>query len=110
MLASRSLSCRLCDYAYILMLILGVAGASPAVSQDAKPAEPVVKALNNAVISKLPFADRADFEDVARGFIASLPDALVRGPGGNVVWSPKDYAFLDKDPPHSVNPSLLRTT
>jgi alkyl sulfatase BDS1-like metallo-beta-lactamase superfamily hydrolase len=90
------------------MLILAVTGASSAVSQDAKPAEPVVKALNNAVLSKLPFADRADFEDVARGFIASLPDALVRGPGGNVVWSQKDYAFVEKDAPDSVNPSLWR--
>ena len=108
MVASTGLSGRGCNYAHIVLLIFGVVGASPAVSQDAKPAEPVVKALNNAVLSKLPFADRADFEDVARGFIASLPDALVRGPGGNVVWSQNDYAFLEKDAPDSVNPSLWR--
>jgi alkyl sulfatase BDS1-like metallo-beta-lactamase superfamily hydrolase len=106
--ASRSLSDRLCEYGCILVLIFGVGDVSPAVSQDAKPAEPVVQARNNAVLSKLPFADRADFEDVARGFIASLPDALVRGPSGNVVWSQKDFAFLEKDAPDSVNPSLWR--
>ena len=88
--------------------IFGVATAHPAFGQEGKPAEPTVKSLNNAVLSKLPFANRADFEDVARGFIATLPDALVKGPNGNEVWSQKDYAFLEKGAPDSVNPSLWR--
>jgi alkyl sulfatase BDS1-like metallo-beta-lactamase superfamily hydrolase len=33
----------------------------------------------------------------------------VTGPSGNVVWSQKDYSFLDKDQaPDTVNPSLWR--
>jgi alkyl sulfatase BDS1-like metallo-beta-lactamase superfamily hydrolase len=88
------------------MSVLG--SAYPARGQDAKPAEPAVKTLNSAVLTKLPFADRADFDDAARGFIATLPDARVTGPNGNVVWSQKDYAFLEKDAPDSVNPSLWR--
>src|SRR5262249_14733401 len=68
-----------------------------------------VAAANRAVQSRLPFADHADFEDADRGFIATIPDALVTGPAGNVVWSQKDYAFLDKDEaPDTVNPSLWR--
>src|SRR5262245_28738287 len=90
------------------MLASSVGGPCPAVSADTRPAEPAVKVLNNAVLSKLPFADRADFEDAARGFIATLRDALVKGPSGNVIWSQKDYAFLEKDAPDSVNPSLWR--
>jgi alkyl sulfatase BDS1-like metallo-beta-lactamase superfamily hydrolase len=90
------------------MLIFGVWGASPTLCQEAKPAEPAVKALNNAVRAKLPFADRADFEEAARGFVATLPDAVIKGSSGNVVWSQKDYAFLEKDAPDSVNPSLWR--
>ena len=108
MLASKRLSGRFCRYAHIFTFIFGAAGASPALSQDPKPAEPAVKALNNAFLSKLPFADRADFEDVTHGFVATLPDAPVRGPSGNVVWSQKDFAFLEKDAPDSVNPSLWR--
>jgi alkyl sulfatase BDS1-like metallo-beta-lactamase superfamily hydrolase len=108
MLASKRLSGRFCHYAHIFTFIFAAAGASPALSQDPKPAEPAVKALNNAFLSKLPFADRADFEDVTRGFVATLPDALVRGPSGNVAWSQKDFAFLEKDAPDSVNPSLWR--
>jgi alkyl sulfatase BDS1-like metallo-beta-lactamase superfamily hydrolase len=83
--------------------------ASPATGQDSKPAEPAVKAANSAVQSQLPFADRADYQDAERGFVATIPDALVTGPAGNVVWSQKDYAFLDKDQaPDTVNPSLWR--
>jgi len=108
MLASKRLSGRFCRYAHIFTFIFGAAGASPALSQDPKPAEPAVKALNNAFLSKLPFADRADFEDVTHGFVATLPDAPVRGPSGNVVWSQKDFAFLEKDTPDGVNPSLWR--
>ena len=108
MLASKRLSGRFCRCAHIFTFIFGAAGASPALSQDPKPAEPAVKALNNAFLSKLPFADRADFEDVTHGFVATLPDALVRGPSGNVIWSQKDFAFLEKDAPDSVNPSLWR--
>ncbi len=73
-----------------------------------KPAEPAVKAQNHSVLSKLPFANRDDFRDASRGFIATLPDALVTGANGNVVWSQKDYAFLDNEAPDSVNPSLWR--
>jgi len=60
------------------------------------------------VLSKLPFTKQDDFQDAARGFIATLPDALVTGPNGNVVWSQKDYAFLERTSPDTVNPSLWR--
>jgi len=87
----------------------GVGTAHPAAGQEAKPAEPAVSAANRAVVSQLPFTNRDDYEDAARGFIATIPDVLVTGPGGNVVWSQKDYGFLDKDQvPDTVNPSLWR--
>jgi alkyl sulfatase BDS1-like metallo-beta-lactamase superfamily hydrolase len=76
--------------------------------QQAKPAEPTVKNLNQAVLSQLPFESRQDFEDASRGFIATLPGALVHGPSGNVIWSQQDYSFLEGPAPDSVNPSLWR--
>ena len=73
-----------------------------------KPAEPAVQANNAALLGTLPFANRADFDDAARGFIATLPDALVRD-GERTVWSVRDYAFLQQDKaPATVNPSLWR--
>ena len=72
-------------------------------------AEPAVKAANAAVLQALPFANREDFADAQRGFIGTIPDALVQGADGGVAWSLKDYAFLQSDTaPASVNPSLWR--
>jgi len=75
-----------------------------------KDAEPIVKSANVHVLKRLPFADRQDFEDAARGFIASRPDALVTRPDGRVVWNLKPYDFLQGDAPAppTVNPSLWR--
>jgi alkyl sulfatase BDS1-like metallo-beta-lactamase superfamily hydrolase len=97
----------LCRYSLLTIIAFGAGAADTAVGQE-KPAEPAVKALNNAVLSKLPFTKQDDFQDAARGFIATLPDGLVTGPNGNVVWSQKDYAFLEKAAPDTVNPSLWR--
>jgi alkyl sulfatase BDS1-like metallo-beta-lactamase superfamily hydrolase len=97
----------LCRCSLLTLVAFGVEAADTAGGQE-KPAEPAVKALNNAVLLKLPFANQDDFQDAARGFIAALPDALVTGPNGNVVWSQKDYAFLEGTSPDTVNPSLWR--
>ena len=99
---------RVCRGALLAITTFGGA-AHPAASQEAKPAEPAVRAAHHAVLSQLPFANRDDYQDAARGFIATIPDGLVTGPSGNVVWSQKDYSFLDKDQaPDTVNPSLWR--
>jgi alkyl sulfatase BDS1-like metallo-beta-lactamase superfamily hydrolase len=99
--------CWLCRYSLLTIIAFGIGATDTAFGQE-KPAEPAVKALNNAVLSKLPFNKQGDFQEGARGFIATLPDALVTGPSGNVVWSQKDYSFLEKTAPDTVNPSLWR--
>ena len=70
------------------------------------------KAMNDALLSELPFEDRQDFEDAERGFIAPLiDDGLVpRDGGGPPVWDPSRYAFIEEGSkaPDTVNPSLWR--
>jgi alkyl sulfatase BDS1-like metallo-beta-lactamase superfamily hydrolase len=74
-----------------------------------KAAEPAVKAKNASLLDALPFDDRQDFEDAERGFIATLPDAEVKASDGRVVWSMKEYAFLNSEEvSDTVNPSLWR--
>src|SRR5215831_4695933 len=97
----------LCHYSLLTMIAFGAGAADTAFGQE-KPAEPAVKALNKALLSKLPFDKQDDFQDAARGFIATLPDAVVTGPDGHVAWSQKDYSFLEKAAPDTVNPSLWR--
>jgi alkyl sulfatase BDS1-like metallo-beta-lactamase superfamily hydrolase len=97
----------LCRCSLLAIIAFGVEASDAAAGQE-KPAEPAVKARNKAVLSKLPFNNQDDFHDAARGFIATLPDGLVTGPNGNVVFSQKDYAFLETTAPDTVNPSLWR--
>ena len=74
-----------------------------------KPAHPTVVAANAAVAAELPFADRQDFEDAARGFIATIPDAAITNVSGRTVWSLAPYKFLENETaPPTVNPSLWR--
>jgi alkyl sulfatase BDS1-like metallo-beta-lactamase superfamily hydrolase len=74
--------------------------------QDATPA---TRAHQRTVLDTLPFTDTQDFEDAARGFVATLPEVEIRNAQGRVVWSLRDYAFLAAaEPPPTVNPSLWR--
>jgi alkyl sulfatase BDS1-like metallo-beta-lactamase superfamily hydrolase len=61
-----------------------------------------------AVEQGYPFADKRDFEDAERGFIAALSPGVVRNTAGEVVWDSDSYAFLGGDAPDTVNPSLWR--
>jgi len=66
-------------------------------------------AHQRAVAGELPFTDAQDFEDAARGFIATLPEVHVTHADGRVIYSLRDYAFLAaREAPASVNPSLWR--
>jgi alkyl sulfatase BDS1-like metallo-beta-lactamase superfamily hydrolase len=68
-----------------------------------------VRAAHAAAAARLPFGDREDFADADRGFVATLPDALIRNAAGHAVWSMKDYAFLSRETaPDTVHPSLWR--
>ena len=72
-------------------------------------ATPVTRARQRAALETLPFDDTRDFEDAARGFVATLPEVEIKNAQGRVVWSLRDYAFLARaEAPPTVNPSLWR--
>ena len=78
-------------------------------SQEPKDATALTRASNRAIREALPFADTQDFEDARRGFIATLPEVEITNAQGRIVWSLRDYAFLeDAHAPPTVNPSLWR--
>jgi alkyl sulfatase BDS1-like metallo-beta-lactamase superfamily hydrolase len=67
--------------------------------------------LHAAALRELPFADREDFADAARGLIAGDDSLLIRDEErGRAVWDMDSFAFVDpEDPsPESVHPSLWR--
>jgi alkyl sulfatase BDS1-like metallo-beta-lactamase superfamily hydrolase len=73
-----------------------------------RPAHPDTLAAHARVRAELDFSDRGDFDDVRRGFIATLPDAHIDADSGGVSWSMKPYGFLAGESPDTVNPSLWR--
>jgi len=85
-------------------------GCSAAHGQIApKGPEPATLQSNAELAKTLPFASRQDFDDAMRGFIGTVPDALVPGTGPRPVWSMKPYDFLKQNEvADSVNPSLWR--
>ncbi|MES2250711.1 MAG: alkyl sulfatase dimerization domain-containing protein [Pseudomonadota bacterium] len=83
------------------------ATAQPVVAP--KAAEPVTLKANADMAKALPFANKQDFEDAMRGFIGTVPDALVSGSGPRPVWNMKPYDFLKaNEAADTVNPSLWR--
>ena len=74
-----------------------------------KDATAATEAVNRAQLDALPFGDATDFEDAARGFVATLPEVEIKNAQGRVVWSLREYAFLgEANAPATVNPSLWR--
>ncbi|MFQ2110642.1 alkyl/aryl-sulfatase [Aeromonas rivipollensis] len=85
--------------------------AMPGFAQESpKEATTATKAANDALYKQLPFANKTDFTNAHKGFIAALPDTVIKGEQGNVIWDPTKYAFIKEGDkaPDSVNPSLWR--
>jgi alkyl sulfatase BDS1-like metallo-beta-lactamase superfamily hydrolase len=76
----------------------------------AREAEAATRAVNAALLERLPFHDRQDFDDARRGLVAPVPGGgVVRGEGGAVLWNIEEYGFLDSEQaPATVNPGLWR--
>ena len=88
--------------------VFAIAPLSSAFAQS-KDAEPASRADNDTFLKTLPFSDRSDFDDARRGFIATLPDGIIPGPGGRPAFNTNAYDFLKNDQvPPTVNPSLWR--
>jgi len=57
----------------------------------------------------LPFVDRRDFEERAKGFVAPMEELQIMADAGHVAWDMEPFQFLDQDREFdSIHPSLLR--
>ncbi|MFG0283374.1 MAG: alkyl/aryl-sulfatase [Phycisphaerales bacterium JB039] len=72
------------------------------------PSRHTLEALRKAR-QTLPFADRRDFEEQQRGFIAPMKDLKIMADAGHVAWDMERYQFLnERDDFDSIHPSLMR--
>jgi alkyl sulfatase BDS1-like metallo-beta-lactamase superfamily hydrolase len=57
----------------------------------------------------LPFADKRDFEEQKKGFIAPMKDLKIMADAGHVAWDMERFQFLQEQAEFdSIHPSLLR--
>lgn len=97
------------EVARVLHNLLGKLTPTPPTIPTPAPAEPATAARNAQVSQQLPFADRQDYDDAQRGFIATLPDMTIKTPQGKVAWALNGFDFLQQlEAPATVNPSLWR--
>jgi len=96
--------------ALALALALGLVVPSAGAKEGAKEATEATKAANHQVLEELPFEDKTSFELAHKGFIAPLPQEMIKGKTGNPIWNPEQYDFVKEGiaAPDTVNPSLWR--
>jgi alkyl sulfatase BDS1-like metallo-beta-lactamase superfamily hydrolase len=59
--------------------------------------------------ANLPFADARDFEELKKGFIAPMPDLIIKADAGHDAVDMKRFQFLNEDREFdSIHPSMLR--
>ena len=81
--------------------------ASGAAAQDA--ASEATRAAQAELAQRLPLDDPRDEANVLRGKIAEIPDGVITGKDGRIVWDRRPYDFLNRaKAPDTVNPSLWR--
>lgn len=87
-----------------------MAASTGASAEEAKPASEATKAANAKLLEALPFEDKTSFENAHRGFIAPLPEQIIKSAKDTPVWDTKKFDFVaeDKPAPDTVNPSLWR--
>ena len=76
-----------------------------------KDATETTKEANAALLNTLPFADKQDFEDAKRVFVAPLPNGgVIKNEQGRPVWDMARFSFIQEEAsvPDTVNPSLWR--
>lgn len=76
---------------------------------DSRPPTVATVAAQSDAIAGLPFDDRQDFADAARGFLGTLDDPVItRDDGGPVIDVDACRFVTERDAPPSVHPSLWR--
>lgn len=75
-----------------------------------KAATPTTADVNEAAKAHYDLADRDDFGDADRGFIAPIPDRRTVNDAGKTVYDGSIYDFITDDEPNpdTVNPALWR--
>ncbi|MGA8165069.1 MAG: alkyl sulfatase dimerization domain-containing protein [Waddliaceae bacterium] len=95
----------------LIAALVGIGAMREKARVPRKEATPSTKEANAQALEALPFADKQDFVNAKRGFIAPLPNrGVIKDDQGRVVWDANRYRFLaeDSEAPDTVHPGLWR--
>lgn len=92
---------------YLPTLLALVLPSAVLAQAPAKDATDLTRQSNQQWLQRLPFDDRADFDNAHRGLLESVDQAVLNA-DGKTVWDLQRYAFLKGEAPATVNPSLWR--
>lgn len=74
------------------------------------PSEHTLKVIKKAR-ETMPFADKKDFEEAEKGFIAPLDSMVIKADAGHVAWDIERYEFFNEGRDFdSIHPSLQRVS
>jgi len=74
-----------------------------------KPPSEHTKAIFETARESLPFSDKRDFDEYAKGFIAAPESKKIMADAGHVAWDLERFNFLlEQEDFDSIHPSLLR--
>lgn len=77
-------------------------------ARDPKPATEWTRRANAEAAATLPLHDRRDFDDAARGFVATLDEPVIHRADGVPIIDISAHDFLDAEVPDTVHPGLWR--
>jgi alkyl sulfatase BDS1-like metallo-beta-lactamase superfamily hydrolase len=103
----------LCASSLALSFVLLISNRSLAQDEHfhpkGKPPSVHTKNLLQEAKTNLPFADKKDFEEQARGFIAAPASKIIKAEAGHNAWDKERYDFLLEGKEFdSIHPSLQR--
>ncbi len=91
----------------LLGMVLCLVFVSSGISAQSVASEHT-KMANKRVKNELNFADKQDFEDAKRGFIATLDAPNIMTEDGKISYTLEGWDFLKAEAPETANPSLWR--
>ena len=95
----------------IASMLLAASPLLPAVAHaagDGKPATEATREMQRSVSPTLLAQAPRAMADARRGFVAALPEPVIKAADGHAVWDMRDYRFIDEATatPDSVHPAL----
>ena len=100
---TAKITSKLAMTAVMVLVVLAIGRAGPATAQTGQhfhpkgkpPSAHTLKVLEQARAT-LPFADKRDFEEQKKGFIAAPESWQIMANAGNVAWDMERYKFFLK--------------